>query len=135
MAQGYAPYRARGTKETRIRNVSLSPINEHLCVAHVAWTATYVRKYQSDVAIDFDVHDLVQELDREPKVFGWVSGDEQALLKEARYHLKFAHHPKQKFKLRHYRALVAHPFGSVDVHWVDRLIENISQRATPTSFP
>jgi hypothetical protein len=51
-------------------------------VANVAWTATYVRKYQSDVAIDFDVHDLVQELDREPKVFGCVSGDEQALLKK-----------------------------------------------------
>ena len=66
----------------QIHNVSPSPINEHHCVAHVAWTATYVRKYQSDVAIDFDVHDLVQELDREPEVFGWVSGDEQALLKK-----------------------------------------------------
>ena len=82
MAQGYARYRAIGTKEMRIRNVRLSPIDEHHCVAHVAWTATYVRKDQSDVAIDFDVHYLVQELDGEPKVFGWVSGDEQALLRK-----------------------------------------------------
>jgi hypothetical protein len=32
--------------------------------------------------IDFDVHYLVQQLDAEPKVFGWISEDEQALLRE-----------------------------------------------------
>jgi hypothetical protein len=82
MAQGYAHYRAIGTKEMRIRNVRLSPIDEHHCVAHVAWTATYARKDQPDVAIDFDVHYFVQKLDGEPKVFGWVSGDEQAVLRK-----------------------------------------------------
>jgi hypothetical protein len=82
MAQGYARYRAIGTKDMRIRNVRLSPIDDHHCVAHVAWTATYAREDQSDVAVDFDVHYFVQELDGEPKVFGWVSGDEQALLRK-----------------------------------------------------
>jgi hypothetical protein len=82
MAQGYARYRAIGTKEMRIRNLRLSPIDEHHCVAHVAWTATYARRDQSKVAIDFDVHYLVQKLDAEPKVFGWISDDEQALLRK-----------------------------------------------------
>lgn len=82
MAQGYAHYRAIGTKGMRIRSVRISPIDVHHCVAHVAWTATYARKEQPDVGVDFDVHYLVQTLDGEPKVFGWVSGDEQALLKE-----------------------------------------------------
>ncbi len=82
MAQGYAHYRAIGTKEMRIRNVRVSPIDEHHCVAHVAWTATYARKDLSEIAIDFDVHYFVQELDGKPKVFGWVSGDEQALLRK-----------------------------------------------------
>ena len=82
MTQGYAHYRAIGTKEMRIRNIAISPIDEHHCVAHVAWTATYARQDQADTAIDFDVHYLVQKLDGEPKVFGWVSGDEQALLKK-----------------------------------------------------
>ena len=82
MAQGYARYRAIGTKEMRIRNVRLSPIDEHHCVAHVAWTAIYVRQNQADVAIDFDVHYFVQKLDGQPKVFGWVSGDEQAVLRK-----------------------------------------------------
>jgi hypothetical protein len=82
LAQGYARYRTIGTKDMRIRDVRLSPVDDHHCVAHVAWTATYARKDQPDVAIDFDVHYLVQELDGEPKVFGWVSGDEQALLRK-----------------------------------------------------
>ena len=82
MAQGYAHYRAIGTKEMRVRDVRISAIDDRHCVAHVAWTATYARKDQPDVAIDFDVHYFVQVLDGEPKVFGWVSGDEQALLRE-----------------------------------------------------
>jgi hypothetical protein len=82
MAQGYARYRAMGTKGMRLRNLRLSPIDDHHCVAHVAWTATYARQDRADVAIDFDVHYFVQMLDGEPKVFGWVSGDEQALLKK-----------------------------------------------------
>lgn len=82
MAQGYAYYRDIGTKEMRIRAVRLSAIDVHHCVAHVAWTATYSRQGQADVTIDVDVHYLVQELDGTPKVFGWVTGDEQAVLRE-----------------------------------------------------
>ena len=82
MAQGYTRYRAMGTKAMRMRDVQLSPIDDHHCVAHVAWTATYACKDQPDVAINFDVHYFVQKLDEEPKVVGWVSGDEQSLLKK-----------------------------------------------------
>ena len=82
MAQGYAHYRAIGTKEMRIRGLRISPMDEHHCVAHVAWRATYACKDQPELAIDFEVHYLVQQLGADPKVFGWVSGDEQAQLKE-----------------------------------------------------
>jgi hypothetical protein len=82
MTQGYAHYRSIGTKAMRIRSVAISPIDAHHCVAHVAWTATYARRGRGDVAIDFDVHYLVQELEGEPKVFGWVSADEEALLRQ-----------------------------------------------------
>ena len=43
MAQGYERYRAMGTKEMRIRDIRVSPMDEHHCVAHVAWTAHYAR--------------------------------------------------------------------------------------------
>jgi hypothetical protein len=82
MEQGYAHYRAIGTKEMRIRAVRISPIDEHHCLAHVAWKAIYAREDQPDTAINFNVHYLVQKLDGEAKVFGWVSGDERALLKK-----------------------------------------------------
>ena len=82
MTQGYARYRAIGTKAMGIRSVAVSPIDEHHCVAHVAWTAIHARHDQADVEIDFDIHYLVQELDGEPKVFGWVTGDEEALLRQ-----------------------------------------------------
>ncbi|MBY5333203.1 nuclear transport factor 2 family protein [Rhizobium leguminosarum] len=82
MEQGYEQYRATGTKEMRIRDLRLSPIDECHCVAHIAWTGIYSRRDEPDISIDFDVHYLVQKLNGEPKIFGWVSGDEQALLKE-----------------------------------------------------
>jgi hypothetical protein len=82
MAQGYARYRAIGTKEMRIRDINISPLDELHCVAHVAWTASYARDHQPDVAIDFEVHYLVQQLKQESRIFGWVSGDEQEQLRK-----------------------------------------------------
>ena len=82
MAKGYAHYREIGTREMRICNLRLSSIDEHHCLAHVAWTARYARENQSDKAIDFDVHYLVRQSEGETKVFGWMSGDEQELLKQ-----------------------------------------------------
>lgn len=82
MAEGYGRYRAMGTKAMRLRDVRLSPIDDLHCLAHVAWTATYAREGRADVAIDFDVHYFVQTQDGAPKVFGWASGDEQALLRK-----------------------------------------------------
>ena len=82
MRQGFERYRQLGTKDMTLRGVRIDPIDEHHCLAHVAWTATYARKNQPDTVIDFDVHYLVQKLDGEAKVFGWISGDERALLKK-----------------------------------------------------
>ena len=82
MEQGYAHYRAIGTKRMRIRDIRISPIDERHCLAHVAWTATYAREGQSDTIIHFTVHYLVQQLNDKATVFGWIAGDEQALLKE-----------------------------------------------------
>lgn len=82
MAQGYARYRAIGTTAMRIRDLRLTPLDGLHCVAHVAWTATYARDDLRETAIDFDVHYLVQMLGGKARVFGWVSGDETALLRE-----------------------------------------------------
>ncbi|PLP59188.1 hypothetical protein CYK37_11995 [Mesorhizobium loti] len=80
LAHGYAHYREIGTKDMRIRDVRVSPIDDHHCVAHVAWAATYARDDQPDISINFEVHYLMQKVDGEPKIFGWIAGDEQELL-------------------------------------------------------
>jgi hypothetical protein len=82
MRQGFENYRRIGTKDMRLRNVRIAPIDEHHCLAHVAWTAIYDRGSEVDVSIDFEVHYLVQQLEDTPKIFGWVSGDEEAVLTE-----------------------------------------------------
>ncbi len=82
LAQGYEQYRRMGTQEMRVRDVSISLIDENHCVAHVAWTAVYSVAEKPDIEIDFEVHYLMQELDNKLHVFGWIAGNEQELLKE-----------------------------------------------------
>jgi hypothetical protein len=82
MAQGYARYRDQGMKDMQLRGVRVSQIDKEHCVAHVAWEATYAREDRPEVTIDFEVHYFVRGLGSEPKVFGWVSGDEEALLRK-----------------------------------------------------
>ncbi|MBL0934470.1 MAG: nuclear transport factor 2 family protein [Rhizobiaceae bacterium] len=81
LADGYDHYRSIGTKAMRMRDIRVSPMDGNHCIAHVAWTAVYARRDRPDTEIDFDVHYLIQELDDGPRIFGWVSGDEQAVLK------------------------------------------------------
>ncbi|WP_134727056.1 DUF4440 domain-containing protein [Paracoccus luteus] len=81
IAQGYEHYRAIGTTGMRIRDLRVTAIDGHHAIAHVAWTATYARADLPEIAVDFDVHYLVQKLDGQPRIFGWIAGDEQALLK------------------------------------------------------
>ena len=82
MRQGFENYRRIGTKDMRLRNVRITPVDEHHCLAHVAWTGIYDKGGEPDISIDFAVHYLVQQLQDAPKIFGWISGDEQAVLKQ-----------------------------------------------------
>lgn len=82
MRQGFENYRRIGTKDMRLGHVRIAPIDEHHCLAHVAWTAIYDRGSAPDISIDFEVHYLVQQLQDAPRIFGWVSGDEQAVLRQ-----------------------------------------------------
>ena len=81
LAQGYDRYRAIGTREMRIRDLRITPINAHHCLVRVAWRAVYARDDLAETAVDFDVHYLVQVLDGTARVFGWVAGDEEATLR------------------------------------------------------
>ena len=82
LSGGYEQYRKIGTKGMRVRCVEMSQIDELHCIADVAWTASYEVVDKQQIDIDFDVYYLMQELNGEPRIFGWISGNEQELLKQ-----------------------------------------------------
>ncbi|ACP25783.1 hypothetical protein NGR_c20200 [Sinorhizobium fredii NGR234] len=82
MEKGYARYRAIGTRELNIRDLEITPIDALHFLVRVDWRSVYEVDERPDVVIDFEVHYLVQLLKGEPKIFGWVSGDEEAVLRE-----------------------------------------------------
>lgn len=82
LQQGFEAYRKMGAKDMRLRNVNMVPIDKLHCLARVYWTAVYERGNDPDTSIDFEVHYLVQQLLGSPKIFGWIAGDEQAVLKK-----------------------------------------------------
>jgi hypothetical protein len=82
LAEGHARYRQIGTRQMRISGIAISPIDDHHCVVRVGWTATYARDDLPETVLAFDVTYLVQVLEGTARVFGWVTGDEEALLKQ-----------------------------------------------------
>jgi hypothetical protein len=80
--QGFEAYRGMGTKEIFNRGIEIMPIDKLQCLARVSWTAVYDRGDYPDISIGFDVHYLIQQVQETPKIFGWISGNEQDVLKE-----------------------------------------------------
>lgn len=74
LARGFAHYRGIGTRQMQIREIKLSQIDQHHCVAHIGWTAVYERTGLARTAIEFEVHYLIQVMQGVAKVFGWISG-------------------------------------------------------------
>jgi hypothetical protein len=82
MESGYARYRKSGAKGMCLKHIAITPIDALHCLARVSWISWYQRKDGTDAKIDFDVHYFVRIEDGAAKIFGWVSGDEDALLKQ-----------------------------------------------------
>ncbi|TRD00415.1 nuclear transport factor 2 family protein [Mesorhizobium sp. WSM4303] len=78
MKKGFEAYRAIGSKKMTCTDVSVTPIDQDHCVVKVDWSGDYQRKDGKPVTIDFAINYLVEKGDDELKVFGWISGDEQA---------------------------------------------------------
>jgi hypothetical protein len=51
-------------------------------MVNVHWNSSYNRKDGSEVFIEFDVIYFVQIIDEKLKIFAYITGDEQAVLRE-----------------------------------------------------
>lgn len=81
MVRDHAHHRGIGLRAMTIRNLRLVPIDALHCLAHVGWRAHYARPDLPETIVDFEVHYLVQVLAGQARVFGWIAGDEQAVLR------------------------------------------------------
>jgi hypothetical protein len=80
--QGNAFYRAIGTKSMAIRGLEIQPIDDLHAMVRVHWDSRYARPDGAEVAIPFDVVYFVQVLDGTPRIFAYITGDEQRVLRE-----------------------------------------------------
>jgi hypothetical protein len=82
LEQGYAFYRSIGTRRMIFRGVELTAIDTHHQMARVFYASEYHRRDGESVTIDFDVTYMLQLHGASPKIFGYVAGDEQAVLRQ-----------------------------------------------------
>jgi hypothetical protein len=75
-------YRSLGTQSMKIISLKITPLDEYHTQVKVHWRAVYKKKDDSQEKIDFDVFYFLQTLNRQPKIFAYITGDEQAVYKE-----------------------------------------------------
>ena len=80
--QGYEFYRSIGTRSMTIRSKETTELDELHSMTKVNWSARYRKKDGKEEIIDFSVFYFTQLQKGEPKIFAYVTGDEQKVLKE-----------------------------------------------------
>ena len=82
--RGYEFYRKIGTQSMKLNITEMTQLNEFHYMAKVHWTAEYLTRAETREVIEFDVIYFLQLLDedRTPKIFAYITGDEQRILRE-----------------------------------------------------
>jgi len=80
--KGTEYYRSIGTISMNILAHEITLLDDFHSINKIRWQALFRRREGGEEAIDFDVIYLVQILKDEPKIFAYVTGDEQKILKE-----------------------------------------------------
>lgn len=79
--EGYNFYRSIGITKMEIRQLDITELNELHYMVEVYWESFYEKDGQPG-SIEFSVIYLLQNLNGTLKVFAYITGDEQAVLKE-----------------------------------------------------
>lgn len=80
--RGYAFYRSIGTQRMDIAGLAFTHLDELHDVVTVHWQAHYKKPDASELRIDFDVFYFVQTLAGQSRIFGYVTGNEQQVLRD-----------------------------------------------------
>lgn len=80
--KGFEFYRSIGTKSMKMASLSITSLDDYHSLAKVHWQALYVKRDGSEVSIDFDVVYLIQRIGGGPKIFAYITGDEERVYRE-----------------------------------------------------
>lgn len=80
--KGFEFYRSIGTQSMIIRSKKITELDELHQMTKTDWRAVYRKKDGKEDSIDFTVIYFTQLQKGEPKIFAYITGDEQKVLKE-----------------------------------------------------
>lgn len=79
--KGNEYYRSIGTKSMKISNLEVTQLDEFHFMARVHWDSRY-EKDGVEIRIEFDVLYFLRDQNERLKIFAYITGDEQKVLKE-----------------------------------------------------
>ena len=79
---GYSFYRQIGITSMEIRSKAIVLLDDLHAMVRVLWRSNLVPRDKGRGYIDFENIYFTQSLEGDPKVFAWITGDEQDVLRE-----------------------------------------------------
>ena len=79
---GYDFYKTIGIKTMQILSSSISVLDDFHAINKVRWKAVFETKEGKKGVINFNVIYFLQLINQQAKMFGYITGDEQAAMKE-----------------------------------------------------
>jgi hypothetical protein len=82
MSQGYAFYKSIGVTSMDIISLETTILNGFHEMTKIRWKCSYTKKDSSKGSIEFENFYFTQTKQNEHEIFAYITGDEQAILKE-----------------------------------------------------
>jgi steroid delta-isomerase-like uncharacterized protein len=80
--RGFAHYKKLGTTRMLVSDLTLEALDSDHALAKVHWDSRYIKDDGSRDKIEFDVTYLLHFEGGEPKIFAYITGDEERVLRE-----------------------------------------------------
>lgn len=82
LLKGYDFYKKIGTTSMDIVSKEITILDEFHAMTKVRWKSNFIKPDNSKVSIEFENIYFTQTKDNQHKVFAWITGNEQTVLKE-----------------------------------------------------
>jgi hypothetical protein len=80
--KGMEFYKKIGTHKMEITDEAVTTLDDYHYMVKIHWKAYYKNKDNTDLVIEFDVIYFLQDLNNELKIFAYITGNEQEVLRK-----------------------------------------------------